>query len=102
MHVFEEGYLRPYWVTYERGGANGNSRLMDLGVREMQAALARCDPDLPDAPARWGDMRQHVLLGALYHWFVLTGTTAATRTSARTGRLSVPRRVRALPQAARC
>lgn len=72
LHVFEEGYLRPYWVTYERGGANGNSRLMDLSVREMQAALARCDPELPDAPARWGDMRQHVLLGALYHWFVLT------------------------------
>eukprot|EP01031_Cornospumella_fuschlensis_P010373 gene10373-12715_t len=29
--------------------------------------------DLPDAPARWGDMRQHVFWGALYHWFVLTG-----------------------------
>lgn len=25
IHVFEEGYLRPYWITYERGGANGNS-----------------------------------------------------------------------------
>ncbi|RYI06939.1 MAG: capsule biosynthesis protein CapA, partial [Acetobacteraceae bacterium] len=23
VHVFEEGYLRPYWVTYERGGSNG-------------------------------------------------------------------------------
>ena len=20
VHVFEEGYMRPYWVTYERGG----------------------------------------------------------------------------------
>jgi hypothetical protein len=29
--------------------------------------------DLPDAPARWGDMRQHMFYGALYHWFVLTG-----------------------------
>jgi len=28
VHVFEEGYLRPYWVTYERGGANGHSRLI--------------------------------------------------------------------------
>ena len=28
VHVFEEGYLRPYWVTYERGGSNGNSRLI--------------------------------------------------------------------------
>ncbi|MEM9124680.1 MAG: capsule biosynthesis protein CapA, partial [Pseudomonadota bacterium] len=23
IHVFEEGYLRPWWVTYERGGSNG-------------------------------------------------------------------------------
>jgi capsular polysaccharide export protein len=73
VHVFEEGYLRPYWVTYERGGANGHSRLMDLSVAKMQEALAEADMDLPDAPARWGDMRQHMFWGALYHWFVLTG-----------------------------
>lgn len=73
IHVFEEGYLRPYWVTYERGGANGHSRLMDLSVAEMRTALAQADMDLPDAPARWGDMRQHMFWGALYHWFVLAG-----------------------------
>lgn len=73
VHVFEEGYLRPYWVTYERGGSNGHSRLMQLSVPDMQAALAKADMDLPDAPARWGDMRQHIFWGALYHWFVLTG-----------------------------
>ncbi|MEO5620788.1 MAG: capsule biosynthesis protein CapA, partial [Cypionkella sp.] len=60
VHVFEEGYLRPYWVTYERGGSNGNSRLMQLGVPQMQKALETLDMDLPDAPARWGDMRQHM------------------------------------------
>ena len=73
VHVFEEGYLRPYWVTYERGGSNGHSRLMQTTVVEMQAALAKADMELPDAPARWGDMRQHTFWGALYHWFVLTG-----------------------------
>jgi capsular polysaccharide export protein len=73
VHVFEEGYLRPYWVTYERGGSNGNSRLMSLSVADMQRAIAPYDMDLPDAPARWGDMRQHVFWGALYHWHVLTG-----------------------------
>jgi capsular polysaccharide export protein len=73
VHVFEEGYLRPHWVTYERGGSNGNSRLMQLDVPQMQEALARIDMDLPDAPAHWGDMRQHMVWGALYHWFVLTG-----------------------------
>ena len=73
VHVFEEGYLRPHWVTYERGGANGHSRLMTLSLPQMQTALAQLDMDLPDAPARWGDMRQHIFYGALYHWFVLTG-----------------------------
>lgn len=27
VHVFEEGYLRPNWLTYERDGINGYSRL---------------------------------------------------------------------------
>jgi capsular polysaccharide export protein len=73
IHVFEEGYLRPYWVTYERGGSNGHSRLMSLSVAEMQASLTRVDVDLPDAPAHWGDMRQHMFWGAIYHGFVLMG-----------------------------
>lgn len=71
VHVFEEGYLRPYWVTYERGGANGHSRLMDMTVPQMQAALARSDMEQPLPPAHWGDMRQHVFYGALYHGFVM-------------------------------
>jgi capsular polysaccharide export protein len=73
VHVFEEGYLRPYWITYERGGSNGHSRLMQMTVPQMQKALESLDMDLPDAPARWGDMRQHMFWGAIYHWFVLAG-----------------------------
>ncbi len=76
IHVFEEGYLRPYWITYERGGANGHSRLMDLSVADMQRALDGIDVDLPDAPATWGDMRQHMVWGALYHGVVLAGARA--------------------------
>ncbi|MCK0169117.1 capsular biosynthesis protein [Jannaschia sp. S6380] len=72
IHVFEEGYLRPWWVSYERDGSNANSRLMDKPVAEMQDALAQHDLDLPDAPAHWGDMRHHVFYGMLYHWLVLT------------------------------
>ncbi|KPP85755.1 MAG: capsular polysaccharide export protein [Rhodobacteraceae bacterium HLUCCO07] len=71
VHVFEEGYIRPYWVTYERGGTNGNSRLMQMSVAEMRAALAESDMDAPLPPAKWGDMRQHVFYGALYHFFVM-------------------------------
>ncbi|KIC13798.1 capsule biosynthesis protein [Leisingera sp. ANG-Vp] len=71
VHVFEEGYLRPFWVTYERGGSNGHSRLMEMSVSDMQDALALSDMEAPLPPAHWGDMRQHVFYGALYHWFVM-------------------------------
>jgi capsular polysaccharide export protein len=71
VHVFEEGYMRPFWVTYERGGSNGHSRLMEMTVADMRHALESSDLDVPEPPARWGDMRQHVFYGALYHWFVL-------------------------------
>ncbi|MCV2881421.1 capsule biosynthesis protein [Actibacterium sp. XHP0104] len=71
VHVFEEGYLRPYWVTYERDGSNGHSRLMQLSVDDMRAALAEADVEQPHAPAHWGDMRQHIFYGALYHFCVL-------------------------------
>ncbi|MBT3139857.1 capsule biosynthesis protein CapA [Phaeobacter gallaeciensis] len=71
IHVFEEGYLRPYWVTYERGGSNGNSRLMDMTIPEMKKALDQSVMETPLPPSHWGDTRQHVFYGALYHWFVM-------------------------------
>ena len=71
VHVFEEGYMRPYWVTYERDGSNGHSRLMDMSVDDMRAALAQSDVETPLPPAHWGDMRHHIYYGALYHAFVL-------------------------------
>lgn len=71
VHVFEEGYMRPYWVTYERGGSNGHSKLMTTSVDDMRTALAQSDLDVPEAPTHWGDMRHHVFYGALYHWFVM-------------------------------
>ena len=70
VHVFEEGYMRPYWVTYERGGSNGHSRLMALSVAKMRRTL-REDADASMPPAHWGDMRQHVFYGALYHGAVM-------------------------------
>ncbi|WFE73255.1 hypothetical protein P8S53_08620 [Roseinatronobacter sp. S2] len=71
IHVFEEGYLRPYWITYERGGSNGNSALMDMSIRAMRRALRKSELELPDPPAHWGDMRHHIFYGALYHFCVL-------------------------------
>jgi capsular polysaccharide export protein len=71
VHVFEEGYLRPWWVTYERGGANGHSPVMSRSVGDMQRALEGRDRDQRAAPARWGELRHHVFYGALYHGLVL-------------------------------
>lgn len=71
VHVFEEGYLRPYWVTYERDGSNGHSRLMDMSIAEMEVALEGSDMEAPLPPGHWGDMRHHIFYGALYHWFVM-------------------------------
>ena len=71
LHVFEEGYLRPWWVTYERGGSNGNSRLMTMDVSQMRLALEQSETQSPPPPSHWGDMRQHIFYGALYHWFVM-------------------------------
>ena len=77
IHVFEEGYLRPYWATYERDGSNGNSRLMQITLDEMRQALSRT-ADLPALPPdRWGDLRMHMVHGALYHWHVPRRSTAA-------------------------
>ncbi len=76
VHVFEEGYLRPYWITYERGGSNGHSRLMDMSVADMRRALARSRIDPPEVPARWGELREHMFYGALYHFCVMAANGA--------------------------
>jgi len=46
VHVFEEGYLRPHWITLEVGGVNGYSRLpRDVAAYHVAADL------LPERPA---------------------------------------------------
>jgi capsular polysaccharide export protein len=71
VHVFEEGYIRPYWVTYERGGANGNSpahvdddrRDAPRARRRGHGACRSAGPLGRVAPAR--------LLRRVYHGLVL-------------------------------
>lgn len=71
LHVFEEGYLRPYWITYERDGSNGHSALQKITAATMWASLRNPGDEIPRPPARWGDMREHKFYGALYHLLIL-------------------------------
>lgn len=71
VHVFEEGYLRPYWISYELDGANGHSALMDLPLQTMRDACSQPGSTPPTPPGHWGDTRQHIFYGALYHCFVM-------------------------------
>ena len=77
-HVFEEGYLRPYWVTYERDGANAESPVASLTLDQMAEALSHGTPAVHEAPDRWGDMRAHMFWGAAYHAVLLAGKGSYT------------------------
>ncbi len=42
-HVFEEGYLRPYWITIDQDGTNAHSRLPRTARAYLERA-AHCQP----------------------------------------------------------
>ncbi|MBO9579611.1 MAG: capsular biosynthesis protein [Sphingobium sp.] len=64
VHVFEEGYIRPDWVTLERGGVNGHSRL----PRDPQAYLRLAEglPAIPAYPPIPASFRQRALEALAY------------------------------------
>lgn len=64
VHVFEEGYIRPDWVTLERGGVNGNSSL----PRDPQIylALAADQPPVPNFPPIPASFRQRAIEAFAY------------------------------------
>ncbi|WP_445785121.1 capsule biosynthesis protein [Sphingorhabdus sp.] len=56
VHVFEEGYIRPDWMTLERDGVNGHSPITrDPGVILAAAATL---PPVPDLPTITADFRR--------------------------------------------
>jgi capsular polysaccharide export protein len=64
IHVVEEGYLRPDWITFEEGGVNGHSALpRDPGwYRER----ARTLPAWQDPPAVPGSFRRRAVEDIVY------------------------------------
>ena len=65
VHVFEEGYLRPYWLTLERGGVNGHSQLPKDPdwYREVVKRVPIPDSSQPFL----GKFRMRALHDVLYH-----------------------------------
>jgi capsular polysaccharide export protein len=53
LHIFEEGYLRPNWLTIESEGVNGHSSL----PRQIEAFLATAGPDESPIPVA-SDMKK--------------------------------------------
>lgn len=64
-YVFEEGYIRPDWVTMEMGGVNGHSSLPRDArwYRETAAAL----PPLPEHQRVPSSFRRRATQGLLYN-----------------------------------
>lgn len=65
LHVFEEGYIRPDWVTLELGGVNGHSSLPrdPAWYRETAAAL----PPIPPHAQVPASFRRRATEGLLYN-----------------------------------
>lgn len=65
VHVFEEGYIRPDWVTLELGGVNGHSTLPrdPVWYRAQAAAL----PPVPEHHPVPSSFRRRAAEGLLYN-----------------------------------
>lgn len=66
VHVFEEGYIRPDWVTFERGGVNGHSSL----PRDPQWYLDTAEklPPVEQHPPVPSSFRRRALEGLAYNF----------------------------------
>src|SRR5229473_237093 len=71
IHVVEEGYLRPDWITFEEGGVNGHSSLpRDPGwYRERARAL----PAWQDPPSVPGSFRRRAVEDVVYTMASMAG-----------------------------
>jgi capsular polysaccharide export protein len=65
VHVFEEGYIRPDWVTLELGGVNGHSTLpRDPAWYRVQAAALPPAPEHHPVPSSF---RRRATEGVIYN-----------------------------------
>lgn len=71
IHVFEEGYIRPDWMTLERDGVNGYSTF----DRDPQAVLAAAEllPPVPDLPSITASFNRRARDSYWHYHSVVTG-----------------------------
>lgn len=71
IHVFEEGYIRPDWMTLERNGVNGYSPF----DRDPAAILAAAKqlPAIPDLPPITASFNRRARDSYWYYHSVITG-----------------------------
>lgn len=71
IHVFEEGYIRPDWMTLERDGVNGHSP-MDRDPEAIRR-MARWLPPVPKLPPITADFRRRASDSYWHYHHVVTG-----------------------------
>lgn len=71
VFVFEEGYIRPDWMTLERDGVNGHSAF-DRDP-ELIMAAGRWLPDVPVLPSITADFRRRARDSYWHYHHVVTG-----------------------------
>ena len=71
VHVFEEGYIRPDWMTLERDGVNGHSRF----DRDPDVILASAQwlPEVPHLPAITAQFSRRARDSAWHYVYVFFG-----------------------------
>ncbi len=71
IHVFEEGYIRPDWMTLERDGVNGHSTLVRDPVSILEAA--RGLPPIPKLPPITASFRRRAHDSYWHYHYIVTG-----------------------------
>ena len=71
IHVFEEGYIRPDWMTLERDGVNGHSPLER--DPDVILASARWLPEVPQLPPITAEFKRRARDSYWHYHHVVTG-----------------------------